>query len=91
MKITKTAASTARSSGSVVLGRDGHGTEITENAGGLEYLTGFVLATALLHGASIGLGRASAFCDWQAAAAAAAGLGLIFGALWRSTCTPLSR
>ncbi|ESW70565.1 protein hupE [Mesorhizobium sp. LSJC285A00] len=48
-----------------------HGTEIPETAGGLEYLAGFALATALLHGAGIGLGccRASVFaglCDWQA-------------------------
>ncbi|MER9560414.1 HupE/UreJ family protein, partial [Mesorhizobium sp. M0323] len=33
-----------------------HGTEIPETVGGFEYVTGFVLATALLHGAGIGLG-----------------------------------
>ncbi|RWP38895.1 HupE/UreJ family protein [Mesorhizobium sp.] len=36
-----------------------HGTETPENAGGLEYITGFVLATALLHAAGIGFGLLS--------------------------------
>src|SRR6202142_762181 len=32
-----------------------HGTEVPENAGGLEYMAGFALATAGLHGIGIGL------------------------------------
>ncbi|MET2832853.1 HupE/UreJ family protein [Mesorhizobium shangrilense] len=62
-----------------------HGTEIPETAGGLEYLAGFALATALLHGVGIGLGLAGrrfrALVQLAGAATAAVGLGLIFGAV----------
>lgn len=63
-----------------------HGTEITETAGGHEYLAGFALATALLHGAGIGLGllsgrRFRGLVQLAGAATAAAGLGLIVGAV----------
>jgi urease accessory protein len=37
-----------------------HGTEMPLNASGLEYGAGFVLATALLHGAGVGLGLGAA-------------------------------
>ena len=61
-----------------------HGTEVPENAGGLEYMAGFALATALLHAAGIaaalgfglkfrGLVRAAG------AACAAVGVGLALG------------
>ncbi|MER9222956.1 HupE/UreJ family protein [Mesorhizobium sp. M0644] len=63
-----------------------HGTEIPETAGGLEYLTGFALATALLHCAGIGLGllagrRFRRLVQLAGAAIAAVGLGLIVGAV----------
>ncbi|TPO00753.1 HupE/UreJ family protein [Mesorhizobium sp. B1-1-5] len=63
-----------------------HGTEVPENAGGLQYIAGFAAATALLHAVGIaaalslgmrfrGLGRAAG------AACAAVGVGLAFGVL----------
>ncbi|MER9587065.1 HupE/UreJ family protein, partial [Mesorhizobium sp. M0276] len=63
-----------------------HGTEIPETARGFEYVTGFVLATALLHGAGIGLGllpgrRFRGLVRLAGAATAAAGLGLMVGAV----------
>lgn len=63
-----------------------HGTEIPETAGGLEYVTGFVLATALLHAAGIGFGllsgqRVRGPVRLAGAGIAAAGLGLMVGAL----------
>lgn len=40
-----------------------HGTEVPDNSAGLDYMAGFVLATALLHGAGVaaGLGLGSRF------------------------------
>ncbi|MER9587172.1 HupE/UreJ family protein, partial [Mesorhizobium sp. M0276] len=61
-----------------------HGTEIPETAGGLEYLAGFALATALLHGAGIGLALLSGqrfrwLVRLAGVATAAGGLGLMVG------------
>ncbi|TPK94850.1 MULTISPECIES: HupE/UreJ family protein [unclassified Mesorhizobium] len=63
-----------------------HGTEVAENAGGLEYMAGFAITTALLHGVGIaaGLGLGSRFrglARVAGAACAAVGLGLAFGVL----------
>ncbi|PBC05346.1 HupE/UreJ family protein [Mesorhizobium sp. WSM3860] len=63
-----------------------HGTEVPENAGGLEYMAGFAVATALLHGigiaAAVGLGlRFRALTRLAGAACAAVGAGLAFGML----------
>ncbi|TIQ34102.1 MAG: HupE/UreJ family protein [Mesorhizobium sp.] len=63
-----------------------HGTEIPETAGGLEYLAGFALATAFLHGAGIGFGllpgqRIRGLVRLAGAATAVAGLGLMVGAV----------
>jgi urease accessory protein len=63
-----------------------HGTEVPENAAGLDYMAGFALATAMLHAIGISIGLASCFrfraltraCG---AACAAIGLCLAFGAL----------
>ena len=61
-----------------------HGTEVPENAGGIEYMAGFALATALLHGIGITLGvgfglRFRVLARAVGAACAAVGLGLAFG------------
>ena len=61
-----------------------HGTEVPENAGGLEYMAGFALATALLHGvgiaAALGLGlKFRGLVRVAGAACAAVGVGLAFG------------
>jgi urease accessory protein len=61
-----------------------HGTEVPENAGGLEYMAGFAVATALLHAAGIaaglGLGiRFRGLARAAGAACAAIGVGLVFG------------
>jgi len=61
-----------------------HGTEVPENAAGVEYMAGFALATALLHGAGIaaalGLGlRFRSLVRATGAACAALGVGLAFG------------
>ncbi|MFC3326934.1 HupE/UreJ family protein [Mesorhizobium cantuariense] len=63
-----------------------HGTEVPENAGGLEYMAGFAIATALLHttgiAAGLGLGiRFRGLARAAGAACAAVGLGLVFGVL----------
>lgn len=63
-----------------------HGTEVPENAGGLEYIAGFALATALLHAtgiaAGLGLGiRFRGLARAAGAACAAVGTGLVFGML----------
>ncbi|WP_217570989.1 HupE/UreJ family protein [Mesorhizobium sp. GbtcB19] len=63
-----------------------HGTEVPENAGGLEYIAGFAAATALLHGtgiaAGLGLGlRYPGLARAAGAACAAVGVGLAFGVL----------
>jgi len=63
-----------------------HGTEVPENAGGLEYMAGFAVATALLHGigiaAALGLGmRFRSLVRAAGAACAAVGAGLAFGVL----------
>ncbi|MBZ9669840.1 HupE/UreJ family protein [Mesorhizobium sp. ES1-3] len=61
-----------------------HGTEVPENAGGLEYMTGFAIATVLLHaigiaaGLSLGL-RFRGVARIAGAACAAIGVGLAFG------------
>ena len=34
-----------------------HGTEVAENVGGIEYMAGFALATATLHGVGIGFAQ----------------------------------
>ena len=61
-----------------------HGTEAPENAGGLEYMAGFAVATVLLHAvgiaAGMGLGvRFRGLARVAGAACAAIGLGLAFG------------
>ncbi|WP_322417428.1 HupE/UreJ family protein [Mesorhizobium huakuii] len=61
-----------------------HGTEVPENAGGLEYMAGFAAATALLHAvgiaAALGLGtRFRGLARVAGAACAAIGVGLTFG------------
>ncbi|RTM04554.1 MAG: HupE/UreJ family protein [Hyphomicrobiales bacterium] len=61
-----------------------HGTEVPENAGGLDYMVGFAISTALLHGAGIaaGLGLGSRFrglARAAGAACAAIGAGLALG------------
>lgn len=61
-----------------------HGTEVPEKAGGLEYMAGFAVATALLHGigiaAALGLGlRFRGLVRAAGAACAAVGVGLVFG------------
>jgi urease accessory protein len=61
-----------------------HGTVAPENAGGLGYMAGFALATALLHavgiGAGLGFGLKFRGCVRAAGAACAAlGVGLAFG------------
>ncbi|RAZ91489.1 protein hupE [Mesorhizobium hawassense] len=63
-----------------------HGTEVPENAGGLEYMAGFAVATVLLHGvgmaAGLGFGlRYRSLARTAGAACAAVGVGLAFGVL----------
>ncbi len=63
-----------------------HGAEVPENAGGFEYMAGFALATALLHGIGIsfglGLGTSSRGLSRVAGGVCAAlGIGLIFGVI----------
>lgn len=63
-----------------------HGTEVPENAGGLEYMAGFAVATALLHvtGIAAGLALGSRFrglARAAGAACAAVGVGLALGML----------
>ncbi len=63
-----------------------HGTEVPENAGGLEYMAGFAAATALLHAvgiaAALGLGlRFRGLARAAGAGCAAVGVGLAFGML----------
>jgi urease accessory protein len=63
-----------------------HGTEVPENAGGLEYMAGFAVATALLHGvgiaAALGLGlKFRSLVRVAGAACAAVGVGLVFGVI----------
>jgi urease accessory protein len=63
-----------------------HGTEVPENAGGLDYMAGFAVATALLHavGIAAGLGLGMRFRGLARAAGAACavvGVGLVFGVL----------
>ncbi|TPM02825.1 protein hupE [Mesorhizobium sp. B2-3-11] len=61
-----------------------HGTEVPENAGGLEYMAGFAVATVLLHaigiaaGLSLGL-RFRGVARIAGAACVAIGVGLAFG------------
>ena len=61
-----------------------HGTEVPENTGGLEYMAGFAVATALLHaiGIAAGLGLGLKFRGLTRVAGAACdaiGVGLAFG------------
>ncbi|RWN08560.1 MAG: HupE/UreJ family protein [Mesorhizobium sp.] len=61
-----------------------HGTEVPENAGGLEYMAGFAIATLLLHAAGIAAGlslgiRFRGVARAAGAACAAIGIGLAFG------------
>ncbi|MER9653294.1 HupE/UreJ family protein [Mesorhizobium sp. M0152] len=61
-----------------------HGTEVPENAGGLEYMAGFALATVLLHATGIAAGlslgtRLRGLARLAGAACAALGVGLAFG------------
>ncbi|MBZ9738242.1 HupE/UreJ family protein [Mesorhizobium sp. CO1-1-4] len=61
-----------------------HGTEVPENAGGLDYMAGFAIATMLLHavGIAAGLGLGTRFrrvARIAGAACAAIGVGLAFG------------
>jgi urease accessory protein len=63
-----------------------HGAEVPEDAGGLGYMAGFALATALLHavGIAVGLGLGIRFRGVARAtggACAAVGLSLVFGVL----------
>ena len=63
-----------------------HGTEVPENAGGLEYMAGFAVATVALHAvgiaAGLGLGmRFRGFARAAGAACAAVGVGLVVGVL----------
>ncbi|MDX8541374.1 HupE/UreJ family protein [Mesorhizobium abyssinicae] len=63
-----------------------HGTEVPEDAGGLDYIAGFAVATALLHAtgiaAALGLGmRFRGLARAAGAACAAIGVGLVFGVL----------
>ncbi|SFN60034.1 urease accessory protein [Mesorhizobium sp. NFR06] len=63
-----------------------HGTEVPENAGGLEYMAGFAATTALLHGvgiaAGLGLGlRFRSLARAAGAACAVVGVGLALGVL----------
>lgn len=63
-----------------------HGTEVPENAGGLDYMAGFAAATVLLHAigiaAGLGLGmRFRGLARAAGAACAAVGVGLVFGVL----------
>jgi urease accessory protein len=59
---------------------------VPENAGGLEYIAGFAVATALLHAvgiaAGLGLGlRFRGLARAAGAACAAVGVGMVFGVL----------
>ncbi|MER8695587.1 HupE/UreJ family protein [Mesorhizobium opportunistum] len=61
-----------------------HGTEVPENAGGLEYMAGFAVATVLLHAAGIAVAlslgqRFRGLARIAGAACAAVGVGLAFG------------
>lgn len=61
-----------------------HGTEVPENAGGIEYMLGFALATALLHAvgiaAALGFGmRFRTLVRAAGALCAAIGVGLVLG------------
>ncbi|MCA0029460.1 HupE/UreJ family protein [Mesorhizobium sp. B263B2A] len=61
-----------------------HGTEVPENAGGLEYMAGFAVATVLLHATGIAAGlslgqRLRGLARIAGAACAAIGVGLAFG------------
>ncbi|MGX7876160.1 HupE/UreJ family protein [Mesorhizobium sp. ORM6] len=63
-----------------------HGTEVPENAGGLEYMAGFAIATILLDAvgiaAGMGLGpRFRGLARVAGAACAAIGVGLAFGVM----------
>ena len=63
-----------------------HGSEVPKNAGGLEYMAGFAVATAALHAvgiaAGLGLGiRLRGLARTAGGACAAVGVGLVFGVL----------
>ncbi|OWV97183.1 HupE/UreJ family protein [Rhizobium sp. R693] len=63
-----------------------HGSEVPENAAGLEYMAGFALATLLLHGIGIAAGcgvglKLRNVAQAAGAACAAIGVGLAFGVI----------
>lgn len=64
-----------------------HGSEVAENIGGIEYMAGFALATATLHGVGIGFGLAMQHASLRPAIRAAGALcvliggGLVFGVI----------
>jgi urease accessory protein len=51
-----------------------HGTEMPQTLSGYEYAAGFLLATAALHGAGIGIGRLAERGGWRIARAAGAAM-----------------
>ena len=53
-----------------------HGAEMPANAAGLGYAAGFLLATALLHGAGIALGLATSRFGWRIAQASGGAIAL---------------
>jgi len=53
-----------------------HGTEMPQTISGYEYAAGFLLATALLHGAGIAFGVVGAKSHWRVAQAAGAAVAL---------------
>ena len=53
-----------------------HGAEMPADAAGMSYAAGFLLATALLHGAGIALGRATSRFGWRIAQAAGGAIAL---------------
>jgi urease accessory protein len=58
-----------------------HGLEMPETAGGLGYLAGFTLATALLHGVGIGVARSLRAARLQPLVRAAGAACLVLGAV----------
>lgn len=63
-----------------------HGTEVPENAGGLDYMAGFAVATVTLHAVGIAVGRGlgvrfRGLARAAGAACAVVGVGLVFGVL----------
>jgi urease accessory protein len=63
-----------------VLHGHAHGSEAAENLGGAEYMAGFALATAALHGAGIAFALAMNRVHWRPAIRAAGLAGVLLGA-----------